>query len=131
MDMDTSSSEMLSSVMENQKRNNANKCNQFAQVSVQAGGRTKHKCNICDYASLRAGNLRTHLKTHSGEKAYKCSQCDFATVHAHNLRTHLKTHSGEKSYKMQPLRLCICSCIHFDGTFENSLWRKVVQMQAM
>ena len=82
MDMGTSSSEMLSSVMENQKRNNANKCNQFAQVSVQAGGRTKHKCDICDYASLRAGNLRTHLKTHSGEKTYKCNICDYASLDA-------------------------------------------------
>ena len=30
------------------------------------------------------------------EKAYKCNQCDFASVQAGNLRTHLKTHSGEK-----------------------------------
>ena len=27
-----------------------------------------NKCNQCDYASSRAGNLKTHLKTHSGEK---------------------------------------------------------------
>ena len=32
-----------------------------------------------DYASSRAGNLRKHLKTHSGEKLNKCNKCDYAS----------------------------------------------------
>ena len=36
----------------------------------------KHmKCNRCE-----VGNLRRHLKTHSGEKSNKCNQCDFQTL---------------------------------------------------
>ena len=54
------------------------------------------KCNQCDFASSRADNLRTHLKTHSWEKPNKYNQCDYASSQASNLRTHLKTHSGEK-----------------------------------
>ena len=53
------------------------------------------KCNQCEYASSRAGDLRKHLKTHSGEKPNKCNQCDFASSRAGNLRRHLKMHSGE------------------------------------
>ena len=34
------------------------------------------KCNQCEYASSWAGDLRKHLKTHSGEKSNKCNQCD-------------------------------------------------------
>ena len=55
-----------------------------------------NKCNQCNFASSRAGNLRQHLKTHSGEKSNKCNQCDFASFQAGNLRQHLKTHSGER-----------------------------------
>ena len=27
-----------------------------------------NKCNMCDYASSKAGHLRTHSKMHNGEK---------------------------------------------------------------
>ena len=72
-----------------------------------------NKCNQCDYASSRAGDLKKHLITHSGGKSNKCSQCDFAcsdpsslrrqcdyaSFHASDLRLHLKTHSGMKTNK--------------------------------
>ena len=58
-----------------------------------------NKCNQCDYASSSPGNLRRHLKTHSGEKSNKCNQCDYASIQAGDLRTHLKTHSGEMANK--------------------------------
>ena len=61
MDGRTVYSEIFSSHMENQKRDNVNKCDQFAHVSFQAGNRKKHKYNQCDYASVNAGYLRTHM----------------------------------------------------------------------
>ena len=53
-------------------------------------GEKSDKCHQCDFASSRAGHLRIHLKTHSGEKSNKCNQCNFATAYASILRTHLK-----------------------------------------
>ena len=79
----------------------SNKCNQCAFASSYAGNLRQHlkthsgeksnKCNQCDYASSRAGHLRTHLKIHSGEKSHKCNRCNYASSRASHLRTHLKT----------------------------------------
>ena len=57
------------------------------------------KLKKCNYASSFKGNLRDHMKTHSGEKSNKCNQCEYATAYASALRIHLKTHSGEKPNK--------------------------------
>ena len=48
---------------------------------------------------IQAGDLRTHLKAHYGERSNKCNQCDFAFFQWGNLRPHLKAHSGEKPNK--------------------------------
>ena len=62
-------------------------------------GEKSNKCNQCDYACSDPSALRKHLKIHSGTKSNKCNQCDFASLYAGHLRTHLKTHSGEKPNK--------------------------------
>ena len=55
-----------------------------------------NKCTQCDFASSEVGSLRTHVKTHTGERSNKCNQCDYASSKASNSRTHLKMHSEEK-----------------------------------
>ena len=52
-----------------------------------------NRCNQCDFASSQVGQLRIHLRTHSGEKPNKCTQCGYASSDASNLRRHLKKHS--------------------------------------
>ena len=85
------------------------------------------QCKRCDFATVQAGNLRRHLKTHSGEKPYKCQQCDLATVQACNLRRHLITHSREKwnqcdftmAKKIEYFHICIYLCQAFE---ERKIW---------
>ena len=84
----------------------------FEEAFENTHGEKSSKCNLlrqgprltCDgepdktnYASSHAGNLRIHLKTHSGEKSNKCNQCNFASTWPADLRIHFKSHSGEKS----------------------------------
>ena len=86
-----------------------NRCNQCKYASYRADDLRTHlkthseeksnKCNQCNYASSQAGYLRKHLKTHSEEKSSKCNQCDYASSNARYLRKHMIMHSGEKANK--------------------------------
>ena len=71
----------------------------FGERVSNADREKSNKCNLCDYASSRAGHLRRHLKTHGGEKTNKCNMCDYASSQAGHLRRHLKMHSGESLKK--------------------------------
>ena len=62
-------------------------------------GEKPFKCDLCDYATTRRGNLRTHQRIHTGEKPYQCEQCDKAFATKHKLTQHILVHTGEKPYK--------------------------------
>ena len=51
--------------------------NQNVKAPRENANMRSNKCNQCDFTISEAGNLRRHLKTHSGEKSNKCSQCGF------------------------------------------------------
>lgn len=61
------------------------------------GGRP-NVCRICDKTYARPSTLKTHLRTHSGEKPYSCSTCRKAFSQAANLTAHLRTHTGERPF---------------------------------
>ncbi|XP_069957488.1 protein tramtrack, beta isoform isoform X16 [Cherax quadricarinatus] len=49
-------------------------------------------CPICGRSVSRSDHLKTHLRTHTGEKPYICPNCPYRSSDSSNLQKHLKKH---------------------------------------
>ena len=70
-------------------------------------------CSECDYATTTSWRLKSHFRTHSGEKPYalhllKCNECDFTASSRQSLKRHFMRHTGEKPFACT---FCDYSCI--------------------
>ena len=66
-------------------------------VSSKASNLKRHLMWMCGYQYSQAGSLQEHLKIHRGEKAKQCNQCQYASIRADSLRTHLKKTQWRKA----------------------------------
>jgi len=61
-------------------------------------GERPHSCLYCDKSFNTTSSLNRHVRSHVGDKPFKCEICGKGFLQKYNLNEHIKVHSDEKPF---------------------------------
>ena len=64
---------------------------------MNVSNKKSYEYEFCNYISLFPSSMQIHTTIHTGENPFKCDLCGYHTARKFPLKTHMKTHSGEKT----------------------------------
>ena len=69
-----------------------------SEDNVKQKAPVKIECHLCHKTFRRAYNLRSHLRTHTGERPYMCKICGKSFSRQQDRQRHELSHSGERAF---------------------------------
>lgn len=59
-------------------------------VSYSIHNEVMFRCFVCSYHSRHKGDVKKHVRKHTGDRPYKCIYCNYKSAQTSNVQIHMK-----------------------------------------